>query len=133
MSIIFIKVNWLRIDSLTLKQRSCKSYNGIFLNSMIYSQQIILFLHLAFYAVTFTFLIQRQHFLMSLFSLEGIILTLVAIIPLTLSLSNMPIATIRIILLTFGACEARLGLSLIVIISRYYGRDIFKSLSINKC
>jgi len=96
-------------------------------------QQIILFLHLAFYAITFTFLIQRQHFLISLFSLEGIILTLVAMIPLSLTLYNIPVATISIILLTFGACEARLGLSLIVVISRYYGRDLFKSLSTNKC
>jgi len=100
---------------------------------MTYIQQIILFLHLAFFAITFTFLIQRQHFLISLFSLEGIILTLVAIIPLSMSVTNMPLSTISIILLTFGACEARLGLSLIVIISRYYGRDIFKSLSTNKC
>ena len=50
-----------------------------------------------------------------------------------MSVTNMPLSTISIILLTFGACEARLGLSLIVIISRYYGRDIFKSLSTNKC
>ena len=95
--------------------------------------QIILLLHLAFYAITFTYLIQRHHFLISLFSLEGIILILVAIIPLSLTVTNIPIATISIILLTFGACEARLGLSLIVIMSRYYGRDILKSLTTNKC
>src|SRR6267154_365810 len=100
---------------------------------MISSQQSILFLHLAFYAITFTLIIQRHHFLISLFSLEGIILTLVAIIPLSLSIINIPIATLSIILLTLGACEASLGLSLIVIISRYYGRDIFNSLSLNKC
>lgn len=45
----------------------------------------------------------------------------------------MPIATIRIIILTFGACEASLGLRLIVLISRYYGRDILKSLNSIKC
>ena len=100
---------------------------------MTHTQQITLFLHLAFFSITITFLLQHKHFLISLFSLEGIILTLVAIIPLTLTVSNMPIATISIIILTFGACEARLGLSLIVIMSRYYGRDIFKSLNTNKC
>lgn len=124
-------VNWW-IDSLSLKQWSCKSYSGLFLNSMTH-QNINIFLHIAFYAIVFTFLIQRRHFLISLFSLEGIILTLVAIIPLSLSLTNITIPTIRIIILTFGACEARLGLRLIVMISRYYGRDIFKSLSTNKC
>jgi len=104
-----------------------------FLNSMINIQQVSMFLHLAFYAITLTFLLQRQHFLISLFSLEGIILTLVAIIPLSLTISRIPITTVRIILLTFGACEASLGLSLIVIMSRFYGSDIFKSLSTNKC
>jgi len=104
-----------------------------FLNSMINTPQIYLFLHIAFFAITFTFLTQRQHFLISLFSLEGIILILVAIIPLSLTISNMPIITTSIIILTFGACEASLGLRLIVIISRYYGRDILKSLTTNKC
>lgn len=60
-------------------------------------------------------------------------LTLVAIIPLSISIVGIPISTISIVLLTFGACEASLGLSLIVIISRFYGSDILKSLSINKC
>src|ERR671918_297235 len=96
-------------------------------------QQIPIFLHLAFFAIVFTFLIQRNHFLISLFSLEGIILTLVAIIPISLTASNISISTIRIVLLTFGACEASLGLRLIVIISRYYGNDIFKSLNTNLC
>lgn len=100
---------------------------------MISIQLINLFIHIAFFAIAITFIIQQQHFLISLFSLEGIILTLVALIPLSLSISNIPIATIRIILLTFGACEARLGLRLIVIISRYYGRDLFKSITLNKC
>lgn len=93
----------------------------------------IIFLHLAFFAITFTFLIQQHHFLISLFSLEGIILTLVAIIPLSITVSHIPITTISIILLAFGACEARLGLRLIVIISRYYGNDILDSLNTNKC
>lgn len=104
-----------------------------FLNSMISTPQIYLFLHTAFYALIFTFLIQRHHFLISLFSLEGIILILVAMIPLSLSISNIPAITVSIIILTFGACEASLGLRLIVIISRYYGRDILKSLTTNKC
>lgn len=103
------------------------------LDSMINIHSTSILLNLAFIALVFTFLIQQHHFLISLFSLEGIILTLVAIVPLSLTLSNIPIATISIVILTFGACEARLGLSLIVIISRYYGRDLFKSLSTNKC
>jgi len=49
------------------------------------------------------------------------------------TINNIIIPQLRIILLTFGACEARLGLRIIVIISRTYGADMLNSLSINKC
>lgn len=97
------------------------------------SYPIILFIIISFISITLTFIIQHKHFLISLFSLEGIILTLVALIPISLNSFRISSATISLIILTFGACEARLGLRLIVLISRYYGSDIFKSLSINKC
>jgi NADH-ubiquinone oxidoreductase chain 4L len=39
----------------------------------------------------------------------------------------------RIILLSIGACEARLGLALIVLMSRTYGSDKIQSVTANKC
>jgi NADH:ubiquinone oxidoreductase subunit K len=40
---------------------------------------------------------------------------------------------ITIVILTIRVVEARLGLRLLVIISRKHGSDIIKSLTINKC
>ncbi len=75
----------------------------------------------------------HSHFLITLLSLEGIILTLVLIIPTTLSAVGAENVATRVILLTFGACEARLGLRLMVLISRKYGSDLLSTLTSNKC
>jgi NADH:ubiquinone oxidoreductase subunit K len=40
---------------------------------------------------------------------------------------------IILVIITLAACEASLGLALIVIITRSYGSDSVKLLSINKC
>jgi len=74
-----------------------------------------------------------SHLLLSLFCLENIILCLVLLISLLTSITAIILPQSSIILLTFGACEARLGLSIIVIISRSYGSDILNSITINKC
>src|SRR6218665_4195182 len=75
----------------------------------------------------------QAHFLLTLLSLEGIILRLVLFVPLTLSVLSATNTSVSVILLTFGVCEARIGLSLIVLISRSFGTDILNSLTINKC
>jgi NADH-ubiquinone oxidoreductase chain 4L len=90
-------------------------------------------IQISFYATVIALLSQRHHFLISLLCLEGIILSLVIFIPSLLYISNIPLPTISIILLTFGACEARLGLRIIVYMSRSYGSDILNSITINKC
>lgn len=94
---------------------------------------ILTITQLSIYTALITLLIQRTHFLMSLLSLEGIILTTVLFIPISIYSRSIIIPSIRIILLTFGACEARLGLRLIVYISRSHGSDIISILSLNKC
>nr|YP_009144489.1 NADH dehydrogenase subunit 4L [Amynthas gracilis]AKJ52275.1 NADH dehydrogenase subunit 4L [Amynthas gracilis]BDQ43559.1 NADH dehydrogenase subunit 4L [Amynthas gracilis]BDQ44378.1 NADH dehydrogenase subunit 4L [Amynthas gracilis] len=78
-------------------------------------------------------LFNQTHFLMTLLSLEGITLSLVLFVPLMLMNSNAPSAAMAVILLTFGACEASLGLGLMVSMSRSYGNDMLKSLTITKC
>jgi len=104
-----------------------------FLNSMIYSTSLIIFTLIAFIATTVALIIQFSHFLMSLFCLERIILCIVLFIPLIYCTSTLLFPQIRIILLTFGACEASLGLRILVVMSRSYGSDIINNLSINKC
>lgn len=93
----------------------------------------IIFTQLSIYAIVLALLIQRSHFLIRLLCLEGIILRTVLFVPLIIYSYSLILPTIRIIILTFGACEARLGLRLLVKISRSYGSDIISSLSINKC
>ena len=76
------------------------------------------------------FIIQRQHVLMCLIALEGVILTL----SLMYIVQGCEVELfILFILLTFGACEASLGLACLVCIIRSYGRDIFSILKTLKC
>nr|YP_010869763.1 NADH dehydrogenase subunit 4L [Dendrobaena veneta]WGU49271.1 NADH dehydrogenase subunit 4L [Dendrobaena veneta] len=75
----------------------------------------------------------QSHFLMTLLSLEGITLSLVLFVPISLSLINISNPMVSVILLTFGACEASIGLSLLVLMSRSYGTDMLSSLTVNKC
>lgn len=78
-------------------------------------------------------ILNQYHFLIALLSLECITLSLVLFVPISIILIESINLSLRIIILTLGACEARLGLRLIVKISRLYGTDILKSLTINKC
>nr|BDQ44001.1 NADH dehydrogenase subunit 4L [Amynthas surcatus] len=78
-------------------------------------------------------LLNQTHFLMTLLSLEGITLSLVLFVPLMLMNCNAMNTAMAVILLTFGACEASLGLGLMVSMSRSYGNDMLKSLTATKC
>nr|YP_010425940.1 NADH dehydrogenase subunit 4L [Amynthas deogyusanensis]USL47910.1 NADH dehydrogenase subunit 4L [Amynthas deogyusanensis] len=78
-------------------------------------------------------LFNQSHFLMTLLSLEGITLSLVLFVPLMLMNCSAPNTSMSVILLTFGACEASLGLGLMVSMSRSYGNDMLKSLTLTKC
>lgn len=113
------------------KHWSCKPKIEISLNSM-YNSIIILVFLLPLVAIL-NLISNQTHFLITLLSLEGITLRLVLFVPLTLSVISAPNTSVSVILLTFGACEARIGLSLIVLISRSFGTDILNSLTINKC
>lgn len=76
------------------------------------------------------FVIQRQHLLISLLALEGIVLIFVLLIILYVDLSE---SYFIFILLTFGACEASLGLACLVSITRIQGNDHISLISILKC
>lgn len=78
-------------------------------------------------------IIQQSHLLITLLTLERLILSIILLIPLTLTYSRINLNTLRVILLSFGACEASLGLRLLVTISRTMGTDLVSNLTINKC
>jgi len=78
-------------------------------------------------------IIHQNHLLISLLILEGTMLSLILIIPSIIAYSLILSPHITVITLTISVVEARLGLRLLVIISRKHGSDIIKSLTINKC
>lgn len=71
-----------------------------------------------------------KHFLMCLLLLEAITLRAIIIITI-LILNHSYVETLNIILiLSFGACEASLGLSCLIKIIRSHGNDNIKTLNI---
>lgn len=78
-------------------------------------------------------LLHHKSLLLTLLSLEAITLGSLILLINTIIIINSNSPIIRILILTIGACEASLGLTLLVLISRYYGNDLVKSLNISKC
>ncbi|CAN0452932.1 unnamed protein product [Rangifer tarandus platyrhynchus] len=79
-------------------------------------------------------LIYRSHLISSLLCLEGLMLSLFVIATLIILNSHFTLASmIPIILLVFAACEAALGLSLLVIVSNTYGIDYIQNLNLPQC
>uniref|UniRef100_A0A8C3WC13 NADH-ubiquinone oxidoreductase chain 4L n=1 Tax=Catagonus wagneri TaxID=51154 RepID=A0A8C3WC13_9CETA len=79
-------------------------------------------------------LMYRSHLMSSLRCLEGIILALFIISTLIILNTHFTLANIiPIILLVFAACEAALGLSLLVIVSNTYGTDYVQNLNPLQC
>nr|NP_944706.1 NADH dehydrogenase subunit 4L [Platanista minor]YP_010161462.1 NADH dehydrogenase subunit 4L [Platanista gangetica]Q70RU1.1 RecName: Full=NADH-ubiquinone oxidoreductase chain 4L; AltName: Full=NADH dehydrogenase subunit 4L [Platanista minor]AYA51922.1 NADH dehydrogenase subunit 4L [Platanista gangetica]QRH19133.1 NADH dehydrogenase subunit 4L [Platanista gangetica]QRH19146.1 NADH dehydrogenase subunit 4L [Platanista gangetica]QRH19159.1 NADH dehydrogenase subunit 4L [Platanista gangetica] len=79
-------------------------------------------------------LMYRHHLMSALLCLEGMMLSLFTLTTLTIlnthfTLTNM----IPIILLVFAACEAAIGLALLVMISSTYGTDYVQSLNLLQC
>lgn len=71
---------------------------------------------------------QRRQFLIVLLVLERLVL-LFLIVVLFSSFGDL---FVGFILLTIAACEARLGLALLVRLVRYFGRDNLKNITIRK-
>lgn len=89
---------------------------------------------IAFITSLLGLLIYRSHLISSLLCLEGLILSLFVLVSLTILTTNLTLTNILpIILLVFAACEAALGLSLLVAVSNTYGVDYVQNLNILKC
>uniref|UniRef100_UPI00315C962D NADH dehydrogenase subunit 4L n=1 Tax=Pipistrellus pipistrellus TaxID=59474 RepID=UPI00315C962D len=89
---------------------------------------------LAFIMSLLGLLMYRSHLMSSLLCLEGLMLSLFVLSTLTILIMNMTLANmLPIILLVFAACEAALGLSLLVAVSNTYGTDYVQNLNLLKC
>nr|ACU82058.1 NADH dehydrogenase subunit 4L [Bos grunniens] len=79
-------------------------------------------------------LMYRSHLMSSLLCLEGMVLSLFVMAALTILNSHFTLASMMpIILLVFAACEAALGLSLLVMVSNTYGTDYVQNLNLLQC
>lgn len=76
---------------------------------------------------------QYNHILIILFRLEAIILITIILLPIISCFLQLYTHSSILVLLTIRACEARLGLRLIVYISRTFGSDNISITTINKC
>ena len=80
----------------------------------------------------FGLIIQRVHFLMALLCLESIMLGLFFFFAKLLFIRELE-TYLSFILLTFRACEACVGLALLVSLARIFGKDFLRIISLHKC
>nr|ACJ05447.1 NADH dehydrogenase subunit 4L [Microcebus murinus]ACJ05451.1 NADH dehydrogenase subunit 4L [Microcebus murinus]ACJ05455.1 NADH dehydrogenase subunit 4L [Microcebus murinus]ACJ05459.1 NADH dehydrogenase subunit 4L [Microcebus murinus]ACJ05463.1 NADH dehydrogenase subunit 4L [Microcebus murinus] len=89
---------------------------------------------LAFTAALLGMLMFRSHMMSSLLCLEGMMLSM--FILSTLIILNMQLTMsfiMPILLLVFAACEAAIGLALLVTVSNIYGLDHIQNLNLLQC
>lgn len=91
-------------------------------------------LTLAFILSLLGTLMFRSHLISTLLCLEGIILSLFIITAVTsLNSNSINSIPIPIIILVFAACEAAVGLALLVKVSNTYGTDYVQNLNLLQC
>nr|YP_220701.1 NADH dehydrogenase subunit 4L [Mystacina tuberculata]Q58F60.1 RecName: Full=NADH-ubiquinone oxidoreductase chain 4L; AltName: Full=NADH dehydrogenase subunit 4L [Mystacina tuberculata]AAX50190.1 NADH dehydrogenase subunit 4L [Mystacina tuberculata] len=79
-------------------------------------------------------LMYRSHMMSSLLCLEGMMLSLFVMVTITILNTHLTLASMMpIILLVFAACEAALGLALLVMVSNTYGVDYVQNLNLLQC
>nr|YP_009338726.1 NADH dehydrogenase subunit 4L [Pteronotus personatus]ANZ01954.1 NADH dehydrogenase subunit 4L [Pteronotus personatus] len=89
---------------------------------------------LAFTISLMGLLMYRSHMMSSLLCLEGMMLSLFVMMSMTILNTHLTLASmLPIILLVFAACEAALGLSLLVMVSNTYGVDYVQNLNLLQC
>nr|YP_009255777.1 NADH dehydrogenase subunit 4L [Placobdella lamothei]CVK87334.1 NADH dehydrogenase subunit 4L [Placobdella lamothei] len=79
------------------------------------------------------FMLHKAHFLHLLLCLEIITLSMLMFLSMGFLSANIPAPLISVVVLTLGACEASLGLTLLVLMVRLFGNDLMKNISLSKC
>lgn len=98
---------------------------------------MLIFLNLWVYLILFIFSLivfvsNRKHLLVTLISLEFIVLILYGVIFICLNIIGYEYYY-RIVFLTFRVCEGSLGLSILVSLIRTHGNDYFQTFNILQC
>nr|AIG22962.1 NADH dehydrogenase subunit 4L [Burramys parvus] len=89
---------------------------------------------MAFFLALAGVLIYRSHLMSTLMCLEGMMLSLFILMALLISHFHMfSLSMAPLILLVFSACEAGVGLALLVKTSNDYGNDYVQNLNLLQC
>ncbi|NP_008583.1 NADH dehydrogenase subunit 4L (mitochondrion) [Orycteropus afer] len=89
---------------------------------------------LAFTLSLMGMLVYRSHLMSSLLCLEGMMLSLFILgTTMALNMHFTLMTMLPIVLLVFAACEAAVGLSLLVMVSNTYGLDYVQNLNLLQC
>nr|YP_010880983.1 NADH dehydrogenase subunit 4L [Tamiops mcclellandii]WIA65275.1 NADH dehydrogenase subunit 4L [Tamiops mcclellandii] len=95
---------------------------------------IILNITMAYMTSLLGMFIYRSHLMSSLLCLEGMMLSMFILSTLMVLNSHFSLSyMLPIILLVFAACEAAVGLALLVMVSNTYGLDYVQNLNILQC
>nr|QAB45873.1 NADH dehydrogenase subunit 4L [Callosciurus notatus] len=95
---------------------------------------IILNITIAYMISLLGMFIYRSHLMSSLLCLEGMMLSMFILSTLLVLNSHFTLSFMMpIILLVFAACEAAVGLALLVMVSNTYGMDYVQNLNILQC
>nr|YP_009652390.1 NADH dehydrogenase subunit 4L [Parocnus serus]QDA81227.1 NADH dehydrogenase subunit 4L [Parocnus serus] len=88
----------------------------------------------AFATALLGLLLYRSHMMSSLLCLEGLMLSLFVLSTLMILNTHHTLSTMMpVILMVFAACEAALGLALLVMVSNTYGLDHVQNLNLLQC
>nr|AVN67599.1 NADH dehydrogenase subunit 4L [Anallacta methanoides] len=91
-----------------------------------------MYLFMMFVSGIWVFSFNRKHLLVTLLSLEFIVLVLYLLLYFYLNLFNYELF-FTMIFLTFSVCEGSLGLSILVSMIRSHGNDYIQMFSLLKC
>nr|WGO58181.1 NADH dehydrogenase subunit 4L [Centrocolumna ericea] len=93
---------------------------------------MMIYIFLCFFCGIWVFSSNRKHLLVTLLSLEFIVLILYLILYSYLNSFNYELF-FSMVFLTFSVCEGALGLSILVSMIRSYGNDYFQTYSMLQC
>nr|URH16836.1 NADH dehydrogenase subunit 4L [Glyptotermes pubescens] len=91
-----------------------------------------LYFSFVFFCGVWVFCSNRKHLLVTLLSLEFMVLSLFVVIYYYLSLFNYELCFVMFFLV-LSVCEGSLGLSILVSMIRGFGNDYFQSYSVLQC
>nr|WNH42484.1 NADH dehydrogenase subunit 4L [Neoperla panafricana]WNH42485.1 NADH dehydrogenase subunit 4L [Neoperla panafricana]WNH42487.1 NADH dehydrogenase subunit 4L [Neoperla panafricana] len=81
---------------------------------------------------SWVFVSKRKHLLLTLLSLESMVLSLFMFLFIFLSFMHYELF-FSMVFLTFSVCEGALGLSILVSMIRTHGNDYFQTFSVLQC